>query len=92
MILETLLIGLAGWRLASLLVNEMGPWHIFDRLRTLVGVKPGLIGAWAELFSCVWCMSIWTTLAAYFLYQIEPRAVMVVAAAAVAILVEQQVK
>lgn len=34
-----ILIGLATWRLSSLLVNEAGPFNMFDRIRMFFGVK-----------------------------------------------------
>lgn len=45
---------LAVWRVSSLLVEELGPWQIFDRIRKL-SIRLRLDGA----FSCVWCMSVW---------------------------------
>ena len=66
-----LLIGaLATWRIAALLVSDYGPWDVFENIRKRVGVyytdeigRPlSLLG---KLFSCMWCMSIWSgTLAA----------------------------
>lgn len=62
---EAALAGLAGWRLASLLVQEDGPFAVFERLRLLVGVdnnagvsKGNVI---AGALSCVWCTSVWTS-------------------------------
>lgn len=62
--LNILLLGLAAWRLSSLIANEDGPWKIFKRIRD-----------WAErscekywwcrefglydFFSCEWCNSVW---------------------------------
>ena len=65
--------GLAAWRLSRLLVHEDGPYAVLARLRKAVGlravVRRGAHGeivteraaltTWAELFSCVWCMSLW---------------------------------
>lgn len=70
-LLET---GLAAWRLAHMLVYEDGPYALLARLRKAVGlravVRRGAQGEivtekaaltpWAELFACVWCMSVWT--------------------------------
>lgn len=57
-------LGLAAWRLASLVANEDGPWMIFKRLRQRAELwckkyrfcrELGLY----DLFSCEWCNSIW---------------------------------
>jgi hypothetical protein len=57
-------LSLAAWRLASLVANEDGPWHMFRRLRQRAEYwctnnrfcrELGLY----ELFSCEWCNSIW---------------------------------
>ena len=55
-----LLVGLSTWRVSSLLIREDGPWSIFNRLRAWAGVyRPGEVTPLAELFSCVWCVSVW---------------------------------
>ena len=59
--------GLATWRLSSLLVNEGGPFGVFLKLRTLAGITHDENGRplaipdnfFAQLFSCVWCASVW---------------------------------
>jgi hypothetical protein len=61
-----LLIGaLATWRLAALLVTDYGPFDIFENIRKRVGVyytdeigRP--LSVLGKLFSCLWCMSIWS--------------------------------
>jgi fatty acid desaturase len=63
------LLALATWRISSLLVNEDGPWHVFARLRALVGVRhddefqPVASNVVAGAFTCIWCMSVWVALA-----------------------------
>jgi hypothetical protein len=73
--LDLILSALAGWRLASMLVNEAGPFGWFASLRFRVGLRPitakdasgklvtqrVALNTVAELFSCVWCMAVWTT-------------------------------
>lgn len=87
MLAEAILIGLAGWRLASMLVDESGPADIFEKLRTAVGVQPGEIsGFLSTVFSCVYCMSVYTCLLMFGIWQLEPMIVMVIAAMTVAIL------
>jgi hypothetical protein len=78
-VVELVTLGLAAWRLASMLVDEAGPWAVFSRLRYRVGLQQIPIKAGgvvtvsrvattpvAELFSCVWCMSVWTALVLAF--------------------------
>ena len=70
---ELITRGLAAWRLASMLVDEDGPGGVFARLRHRAGLQSVPVRAgdgWqtvttaanplAELFACVWCMSVWT--------------------------------
>jgi hypothetical protein len=66
--LPTLLIlGLATWRISSMIVQEAGPFHIFTKLREKTGIIhdpdeeilqiPDRF--FAGIFSCVWCCSIY---------------------------------
>lgn len=84
---EVIIIGLAGWRVASLFVQEDGPWDVFERVRARAGLGVGEVsGFWPSLLSCVWCASVWTTLAAWALWQVgieEPVVVLAAMAAAV---------
>lgn len=87
---EAILIGLAAWRLSSLLVMENGPWGAFERLRTLVGIKPGPIeGFLPELLSCMFCTTVWATVFFYGVWQLSPTVVMVCAAMSIALLAER---
>lgn len=66
-------LGLAAWRLASLVANEDGPWMMFKRLRQRAE-------QWCnnyrfcrelnlyELVTCEWCNSIWIGAALTALY------------------------
>lgn len=93
MIVEAVLIGLFSWRLASLLVQEDGPSFILLRIRNHFLPEDGPVeGFWGTLFSCVWCMSVWTTITAFLLWQLAPVLVMIGAAMAVAILVDSIAK
>lgn len=75
---DILLIGLAAWRLAYMLVKEDGPFEMFSKLRKLAGIEQIIIkdgdkvdvaltakNTLAEGLLCVWCVSVWT---ATFLY------------------------
>jgi hypothetical protein len=65
--LTFLVLGLATWRVASLLVNESGPFHVFTKIRKLAGIQhdsneKALIVPdrfLAGVLSCVWCCSIY---------------------------------
>ena len=69
---EFIVLALATWRLANLLVNEDGPLYVFKRLREWVGIEEvttvtaqGLQTAYAaanpvaEGLLCLWCTSVW---------------------------------
>lgn len=66
-----IIYGLATWRVASLLVEESGPFDIFKKIRELTGIThdeddlPLMIPDrfFAQLFSCVWCTSVWVAVA-----------------------------
>lgn len=66
---DLLLLGLATWRLTSLLVQEDGPWEFLARFRHWLGVrfdersKPFGLNTLAALFTCMWCASVWVGLA-----------------------------
>lgn len=65
--LAVLIYGLATWRIASLFVNEPGPWDIFLKIREWTGIEhdddkqktiiPDRTAA--NLLACVWCCSLW---------------------------------
>lgn len=60
LLIWSIVFGLATWRVSSLITRETGPFRIFERVRTRAGVyEVGEISGLAELFSCVWCMSVW---------------------------------
>lgn len=93
--LQVLLTGIGGWRLASLLVREEGPWNLFLKLRDRAGVPRGageIKGFVATLLSCIWCASIWTTAALWALWAFSPEAATLPAAWAVAIAAERYVR
>lgn len=58
---------LAVWRVSSLFVGEAGPFRVFLKLRAWAGIRHDDTGRAveipdnfsAQLFSCVWCFSIW---------------------------------
>lgn len=59
---DLVVVGLASWRLAHLLVEETGPFDLIVNFRKAIGANDvndaGLLN---RLFLCVLCMSGWTT-------------------------------
>lgn len=83
---DLLIIALAAWRLAYMLTSEDGPLAVFKRARdTLMkramnndyDLQPG---TWGALFSCVYCMSIWTGAVCYGLWFTPLQPVVIVLA------------
>lgn len=76
--LEVIILGLATWRLASLLANEAGPGEIFQWLRTLGGEWTDADGTrqattwWGKGLICLWCCSVWSGVFFVFMYLITP--------------------
>jgi len=76
-----ILMGLAIWRLSSLLMKERGPFDLFVRVRKLIGVKHYDDGTplsykdnfFGNLFSCCWCLSVWIAFAYTAFYIFLPR-------------------
>lgn len=79
-----IVLGLATWRLSSLLVWEDGPFHLFARIRELAGIKHDEDGKpfmipdrfWATLLSCVWCASVWVATGWFVLWIFLPKLTM----------------
>lgn len=59
---DLLVLALAAWRLAYLLVREDAPWRVFARLRTRFPL--------GGLLDCVYCASIWTAAGMMLLWNI----------------------
>jgi hypothetical protein len=84
------LVGLGGWRLASLLVAEEGPFAVFARARNAVLPAPGEeYGFVAKVLDCVWCCSVFTTTGVALAWLVHPAFAAVPAAWAIAILAER---
>ncbi|MFW6031171.1 MAG: hypothetical protein ACOC9T_01150 [Myxococcota bacterium] len=94
-IIDALLIGLAAYRLTSLLAEEEGPAQVFLRLRAwLLRRLPRMNRLIDEttIDACIWCVGLWITAAVWAVHQyvaVEP--VVVFAAASVAVAVSQYV-
>lgn len=67
MLSEIIIYSLAAWRIANMLVNELGPFDLFVRIREVANIQhdedgyPHMIpdNVLAGILSCVWCCSIW---------------------------------
>lgn len=69
---RVLICGLAGYRLAWLLLYDDGPLDVFARVRAIVGVdEPGEVRGLALLFSCPLCMTVWTASAAWVAWELH---------------------
>ena len=101
---DFVLLGLATWRVSSLLVHEDGPFLVFRKLRKKVGIQHdenGNIfmipdGLLPGIFSCVWCASVWLAGGWMIAWVLIPKITVLVAAffgiSAVAILMEGKKK
>lgn len=101
-----LICGLVVWRISSLLVNETGPFDIFENIRFYSGVRYNEIGTYginfiSKILSCVWCMSVWVSapiayLALLVLNDVNFRTIiwvfLALSSSAVAILIEEIVQ
>jgi hypothetical protein len=62
--LEIVVLGLATWRISSMLVDEDGPFTVFARVRHLIGVRFDEMSYpvgknWvADQLTCIWCTSV----------------------------------
>lgn len=104
--LDFVILGLASWRLAYMLVNEDGPGAVFSRLRYRLGVRSVVTrgnnsqpeatkvatNAVAELWTCVWCMSFWAALLLAVPWEPIYWLRLVLAASGLAVLVNEAVE
>lgn len=74
-LLDLAVVGLASWRLAHMMVWERGPFNLLVGIRHLAGIRheegqPVFYpdNPPARLFSCVWCMSVWTAVVTWALW------------------------
>jgi hypothetical protein len=62
---DLIVLALATYRLSSLLVDEEGPWELFERLRALAGMRYDALSRrygtnqLSQALTCVWCTSVW---------------------------------
>ena len=79
------------WRLTSLCISEEGPYDIFGKFRSTIGVaedefsKCVARNQFAQAFCCFWCASIWVGIAVAILYRENPFQGLIYSAAAICI-------
>jgi hypothetical protein len=86
-LVELILLGLATWRIASLVQYERGPWAVFSRIRGWFGIQHNEDGeplGWPDsetgrLLRCLDCGSVWVGLGMAGLYLAWPLAACIVA-------------
>jgi len=80
-LLDLVILALATWRMSHLLTYEDGPWHLFERLRYLSGVRYDAESHeiatthLAEGVLCTWCNSVWFGMLWAALYAMTPGAI-----------------
>lgn len=62
--LHLIMLGLAAWRMSSLVANELGPFYMFAWIRFGASVleenwRPAQKFHLTELLNCEWCSSVW---------------------------------
>ena len=81
--LDVVIAAAAVWRLSALVAYERGPFDVFVRLRTRMGITAGDDGAplaWNEnsflhgLMVCVWCNSLWVAAPVLAAWLVAPAA------------------
>lgn len=75
---EILILGLAAWRISHMVVNEVGPFMVFTKIRKLWGIEHDLDGfpiTWPSTvpLSCTWCMSVWVAAVLLFVPKVIVR-------------------
>ena len=86
--LDFVILGLSAWRMASLLVDERGPFDICSRIRDFF-VGEGEIRGIGLLFTCIWCMGVWTAGISYAVWTVSPVPIIILAVSALVIVVEE---
>jgi len=93
--LELLTLGLATWRISSLLVEEDGPFDFFAKMRRKIGItyneysqKVGS-NVLAEMLTCMWCTSFWVAIAICLLFDASLSFTRSLAVGAIAIIIDR---
>jgi hypothetical protein len=79
--MDIVILGLAVWRIASLLSAERGPYAMFEKIREWCGVRYTVVEGVeraesdreiGKLILCPWCSSVWLGAIASILYLWKP--------------------
>lgn len=92
MIEQVIIIGLAAWRLGSLISKESGPFAIFDKVRNFLLPSGRMSSIQYEIYlalDCMWCMTVWTAMLLFLVWLITPWPVILLAAMSVAVIAEK---
>lgn len=70
-IFDMILMGLATWRISSLLVREDGPYYVFKKIRERCGFEYDNDGSLVSypsnhVLRCTWCTSFWVAIVVMF--------------------------
>src|SRR5690349_10483644 len=69
-----IVLALVVWRVSHLLISERAPFAMLTRFRRAIGIRANVnselqaSNEFAELFLCVWCLSIWVGWGVAFLH------------------------
>lgn len=86
--LDFAILGLAAWRLAYLLARESGPYNVLVRLR--MGARWALRStADPKTPGCVLCVSIWTAIGLFALWQVVQWPIIMLAIAGLAVAIDE---
>ena len=78
--LDIILLGLATWRISSIIANEDGPYEVFSRFRVWAGEywnyttnAREATTPWGKGIICLFCTSVWIGILLSILYIIDIR-------------------
>jgi hypothetical protein len=82
---------MAAWRLANLLIDEDGPFNVFEHLRDVL-IPPGeIVGFFPQLLTCVYCLSLYTFGLMWLVWQFTEVPIIILAGSAFAIMLNRYV-
>ena len=91
--IDIVIVGLAAWRVSSLIVHEDGPWDVYERLRERLGAnRDDDRGTMQRALSCVWCVSVWCVPPLYVVHGAAPLVTAMLAAMAVAVVADSTIR
>lgn len=71
---ELPIVALAAWRLALFITDDAGPFDLMNHIRALLRadlpLEADIPNSWQVLWSCMRCMTFWTSLACAGIWQV----------------------